>query len=182
MSAEPRNKGQAARVKGQEKQDPKDSGSAHGTRSQSPVVELFCDGACSGNPGPGGWGTILRCRGVEKELSGGDTDTTNNRMELTAAIEGLKGLTRPCNVTVTTDSQYLVKGITEWLPGWIRNGWKNSKKEPVLNRDLWEELAEVAEKHVIIWQWVRGHAGHAENERCDALARKAIESFRREGK
>jgi len=103
-------------------------------------VELFCDGACSGNPGPGGYGTILRCRGQEKELSGSAAETTNNRMELTAALAGLQQLTRPCRVTVTTDSQYLVKGMTEWLAGWQRNGWKNSKKEPVLNRDLWEQL------------------------------------------
>lgn len=148
----------------------------------SPLTEvaLFCDGACSGNPGPGGYGTILRCRGVEKELSGGEPETTNNRMELTAAIAGLQQLTRPCRVTVTTDSQYLVKGITEWLPGWLRNGWKNSKKEAVLNRDLWEQLVSLADRHTISWQWVRGHAGHAENERCDALARQAIATMRRE--
>jgi ribonuclease HI len=145
-------------------------------------VEIFCDGACSGNPGPGGYGTIMRCRGVEKELSGGAAETTNNRMELSGAIAGLKELSRRCNVTVTTDSQYLVKGMTEWLAGWQKNGWRNSKKEPVLNRDLWEELAGLAGKHAINWQWVRGHAGHIENERCDALAREAIEAFRREVK
>ncbi len=137
-------------------------------------VEIFCDGACSGNPGPGGYGAILRCKGVEKELSGADPQTTNNRMELTAALEALRLLTRPCRVTVTTDSQYLVKGMTEWLAGWQRNGWKNSKKEPVLNRELWEELSRVAAGHQVAWRWVRGHAGHAENERCDALARAAI--------
>ncbi len=141
-------------------------------------VELFCDGACSGNPGPGGYGAILRCRGVEKELSGAAPDTTNNRMELTAALEGLLLLTRPCRVTVVTDSQYLVKGMTEWMVGWLRNGWKNSKKEPVLNRDLWERLQEAARQHQVCWQWVRGHAGHAENERCDVLAREAIERLR----
>ncbi|CAH2031877.1 ribonuclease HI [Trichlorobacter ammonificans] len=141
-------------------------------------VELFCDGACSGNPGPGGYGTILRCRGVEKELSGNAPETTNNRMELTAALEGLLHLTRPCRVTVTTDSQYLVKGMTEWLAGWQRNNWKNSKKEPVLNRDLWERLVQAAAPHQVTWQWVRGHAGHAENERCDALAREAIAQLR----
>lgn len=138
------------------------------------LVELFCDGACSGNPGPGGFGTILRYRGVEKELSGGATDTTNNRMELTAALEGLLTLKRPCRVQIVTDSQYLVKGMTEWISGWQRNNWKNSKKEPVLNRDLWEKLLIAAEKHQISWQWVRGHDGHAENERCDKLARDAI--------
>jgi len=141
-------------------------------------VELFCDGACSGNPGPGGYGTILRCRGVEKELSGAAPETTNNRMELTAAIAGLQELTRPCRVTVTTDSQYLVKGMTEWMAGWQRNGWKNSKKEPVLNRDLWEQLVALSAQHQLRWQWVRGHDGHAENERCDQLAREAIVALR----
>ena len=148
-----------------------------GPRTPDPVVEIFCDGACSGNPGPGGYGTILRCRGVEKELSGSERETTNNRMELTAALEGLRQLTRPCQVTITTDSQYLVKGMTEWLSGWQRNGWKNSKKEPVLNRDLWEALVEATRMHQVRWQWVRGHAGHAENERCDQLARTAISSL-----
>ncbi len=141
-------------------------------------VEIFCDGACSGNPGPGGYGTILRCRGKEKELSGAATETTNNRMELTAALEGLRQLTRSCRVTITTDSQYLVKGMTEWLSGWQRNGWKNSKKEPVLNRDLWEALLEAVKPHQVDWQWVRGHAGHAENERCDTLAREAISTLK----
>lgn len=138
------------------------------------VVEIFCDGACSGNPGPGGWGTILRFGGSEKELSGGDPATTNNRMELTAAIEGLSALKRPCRVILTTDSQYLVKGMTEWSSGWIRKGWVNSKREPVLNRDLWERLLDLAKVHDIEWRWVRGHDGHAENERCDELARGAI--------
>jgi ribonuclease HI len=143
-------------------------------------VEIFCDGACSGNPGPGGWGAILRCGGREKELSGGAPATTNNRMELTGAIEALAALTRPCRVTLTTDSQYLVKGMNEWLSGWIRKGWINSKKEPVLNRDLWERLSELAKVHAIQWQWVRGHDGHAENERCDELARAALEAFRQQ--
>jgi ribonuclease HI len=137
-------------------------------------VEIFCDGACSGNPGPGGWGAILRFGGREKELSGGAPETTNNRMELTAAIEALAALTRPCQVVLTTDSQYLVKGMTEWLPGWQKRGWLNSKKEPVLNRDLWERLLALAGQHRIDWRWVRGHNGHAENERCDELARNAI--------
>ena len=139
------------------------------------LVEIFCDGACSGNPGPGGYGAILRCNGREKEVSGGEADTTNNRMELTAAIAALGQLTRPCRVTVTTDSQYLVKGITEWIAGWKRSGWRNSKKEPVLNRDLWERLLEVSQGHLLEWKWVRGHSGHPENERCDELARRAIE-------
>jgi ribonuclease HI len=141
-------------------------------------VEIFCDGACSGNPGVGGYGAILRCRGTEKELSGAAGETTNNRMEMTAAIAALEALSRPCRVTVTTDSQYLVKGMTEWLPGWIRKGWVNSKKDPVLNRDLWERLRELCQQHEVSWVWVRGHDGHAENERCDLLARQAIATFR----
>ncbi|MEI6209235.1 MAG: ribonuclease HI [Desulfuromonadales bacterium] len=137
-------------------------------------VEIFCDGACSGNPGPGGYGAILRYGGHEKEISGGARETTNNRMELSAALEALRLLTRPCSVIVTTDSQYLVKGITEWMSGWLRNGWRNSKKEPVVNRDLWEQLLIETQKHRVQWKWVRGHAGHAENERCDQLAREGI--------
>lgn len=140
----------------------------------SDAVEIFCDGACSGNPGPGGWGTILRSGGSEKELSGSESPTTNNRMELTAAIEGLSALKRPCRVIITTDSQYLVKGMTEWMNGWLKRGWINSKREPVLNRDLWERLNELVTVHTVEWRWVRGHDGHAENERCDELARGAI--------
>lgn len=140
-------------------------------------VEIFCDGACSGNPGPGGFGAILRAGTRIKELSGGALETTNNRMELTAAITALEALTRPCRVSVTTDSQYLVKGMNEWLAGWIRKGWRNSKKEPVLNRDLWERLDALARMHVIEWLWVKGHAGHPENERCDELARQAIKQL-----
>lgn len=143
-------------------------------KSESNPVEIFCDGACSGNPGPGGFGAILRYQGKIKEVSGGETSTTNNRMELTAAIEALNLLTRPCCVTLTTDSQYLVKGMTEWINGWQRKGWINSKKEPVVNRDLWEELLKHAKQHTIEWRWVRGHAGHPENERCDELARSGI--------
>ncbi|AJE02869.1 ribonuclease HI [Geobacter pickeringii] len=146
----------------------------------SAKVEIFCDGACSGNPGVGGWGTILRYGTTEKELSGAEGMTTNNRMELTGAIKGLEALSRPCRVVVTTDSQYLVKGMTEWLRGWIRKGWVNSKKEPVVNRDLWERLLELTARHQVEWAWIRGHNGHAENERCDALARGAIDDFRRE--
>ena len=142
-------------------------------------VEIFCDGACSGNPGVGGWGSVLRYRDAEKELSGSAAETTNNRMELTAAIEALASLTRPCRVVVTTDSQYLMKGMTEWSEGWVRKGWINNKKDPVLNRDLWERLLELAKVHQIEWRWVRGHNGHPENERCDELARRAIEEFKR---
>jgi ribonuclease HI len=138
------------------------------------LVEIFCDGACSGNPGPGGYGAILRCNGRQKELSGGARETTNNRMEMTAAIEALRSLTRPCRVTLTTDSQYLVKGMTEWIAGWQRKGWINSKKEPVVNRDLWEQLLALSSQHSLQWKWVRGHAGHTENERCDQLARNGI--------
>lgn len=144
----------------------------------STTVEIYCDGACSGNPGVGGWGAILRYGKTEKELSGADGDTTNNRMEMTAAIRALESLKRPCHAVITTDSQYLVKGMTEWLPGWIRRGWVNSKKEPVLNRDLWERLYELSKIHKIEWAWIRGHNGHIENERCDALARGAIDAFR----
>lgn len=142
-------------------------------------VDIFCDGACSGNPGVGGWGCILRYGDTTKEMSGADGNTTNNRMEMTAAIEALASLKRPCEVHLTTDSQYLVKGMTEWASGWIRKGWINSKKEPVLNRELWERLLELARIHAIHWKWVRGHNGHVENERCDELARAAIEDFRK---
>lgn len=138
------------------------------------IVEVFCDGACSGNPGPGGYGAILRYGGRVKELSGGAKDTTNNRMEMTAAIEALRQLKRPCRVSITTDSQYLVKGMTEWIAGWQRKGWRNSKKEPVVNRDLWELLLALTKPHSVQWKWVRGHDGHIENERCDQLARDGI--------
>ena len=141
-------------------------------------VEIFSDGACSGNPGPGGWGTILRSGGQLRELSGFSPQTTNNRMEMLGAIAGLEALKRPCRVRVTTDSQYLVKGMTEWIHSWQKKGWKNSKKEEVLNRDLWERLLELCRKHQVEWAWVRGHAGHPENERCDELARAAIAAGR----
>ena len=144
------------------------------TNLENTAVEIFCDGACSGNPGPGGYGSILRYGGNEKEISGWAPDTTNNRMEMTAVIEALRQLTRPCQVSVTTDSQYVVKGMTEWIVGWQRKGWKNSKKEAVLNRDLWESLLEQSKPHSIEWKWVRGHDGHPENERCDQLAREAL--------
>lgn len=142
--------------------------------NEDAIVEIFCDGACSGNPGPGGYGAILRSGGRVKELSGGAKDTTNNRMEMTAAIEALRQLKRPCQVSITTDSQYLVKGMTEWIAGWQQKGWRNSKKEPVVNRDLWEELLAAAKPHSVQWKWVRGHNGHIENERCDQLAREGI--------
>ena len=143
-------------------------------RPDDQTVEIFCDGACSGNPGPGGYGAILRYGGRVKELSGGAKDTTNNRMEMTAAIEALRQLKRPCRVLITTDSQYLVKGMTEWIEGWQRKGWRNSKREPVVNKDLWELLLALTKPHTVQWNWVRGHAGHVENERCDQLAREGI--------
>ena len=138
-------------------------------------VEIFTDGACSGNPGPGGWGALLRCRGVEKELSGGEKETTNNRMELTAVISALAALKPSCDISLYTDSKYVMDGITRWLPNWKKNGWKTSnKKSPVKNVDLWQRLDELAGGHEIRWIWVKGHAGHAENERVDELARNAI--------
>jgi len=146
--------------------------------TENSLVEIFSDGACSGNPGPGGWGTILRFGGHEKELSGYDPETTNNRMELIGAIAGLEALTRPCRVRLTTDSEYVKRGMTEWIDGWVKRGWKNTQKKPVANRDLWERLLELADQHHVEWHWVRGHDGHAENERCDALARAAIETGR----
>ena len=142
------------------------------------IVELFVDGACSGNPGPGGWGAILRWRGHEKELSGGEPETTNNRMELMAAIAGLNALTRAARVHVTTDSTYVRDGITKWVAQWKRRGWKTADKKPVKNVDLWQALDEAAARHHVDWHWVRGHTGHAENERADALARAAISTLR----
>lgn len=133
-------------------------------------VEIFTDGACSGNPGPGGWGTILRAKGQEKELSGGEKLTTNNQMEMMAVIVGLEALTRPCQVKVTTDSQYVLKGMTEWMAGWKAKNWKTSTKKPVKNVELWQRLDKAAQQHKIEWQWVRGHQGHPENERADKLA------------
>ncbi len=141
-------------------------------------VEIFTDGACSGNPGPGGWGALLRCRGVEKELSGGEKETTNNRMELTAVINALSALKTVCNISLYTDSKYVMDGITSWLPNWKRNGWKTSnKKTPVKNMDLWQRLDELTCRHEIRWIWVKGHAGHPENERVDELARTAIKNL-----
>ncbi len=143
-----------------------------------PAVEIFSDGACSGNPGPGGWGAVLRYGAHEKELSGGEPATTNNRMELLAAICGLEALKRPCRVSLYTDSQYLRNGITQWLPEWKRRGWRTADKKPVKNLDLWQRLEAAAARHEIQWHWVRGHAGHPENERADALARAAIAAYR----
>ncbi len=139
--------------------------------SASATVQLFTDGACSGNPGPGGWGAILRFKGIEKELKGGEPQTTNNRMEMMAVIEGLAALTRPCVVEVYTDSEYVKKGMTEWLRGWKARGWKTADKKPVKNEDLWRRLDEAAARHQVTWHWVRGHSGHPENERADQLAR-----------
>ncbi len=142
-----------------------------------PWVEAFTDGACRGNPGPGGWGVLLRYRGHEKELYGGEARTTNNRMELTAAIRALEALDRPCRVAITTDSQYVRKGITEWIDGWKRRGWRTASRKPVLNQDLWMRLDELAQRHSVEWHWVRGHTGHAENERADALANRGIDEL-----
>ncbi len=133
-------------------------------------VEIFTDGACKGNPGPGGWGAILRAGGHEKELSGAEPGTTNNRMELMAAIQALKALTRPCEVVLHTDSQYVRDGITRWVHGWQRNGWRTADRKPVKNAELWQALLEAAAPHQVEWRWVRGHAGHPENERADQLA------------
>lgn len=141
------------------------------------MVELYTDGACRGNPGPGGWGVLLRFKGVEKELYGGEAHTTNNRMELMAVIEGLKALTRTCQVTITTDSQYVKNGMTQWIHNWKRNGWKTAGKKPVKNADLWQELDNQIAKHSVEWSWVKGHSGHPENERADALANKGIDEL-----
>ena len=146
------------------------------------AVEIFTDGACSGNPGPGGWGAILRYRGVERELSGGDPATTNNRMELMAAIVALETLKRPCRVELYTDSRYVCDGATIWLPGWKARGWRTADKKPVKNLDLWQRLEAAILPHRIDWHWIRGHAGHPENERADALARGQIAAARVTGK
>ncbi len=139
-------------------------------------VQLFTDGACSGNPGPGGWGVLLRCGDHEKELCGGEPETTNNRMEMMAAIMGLEALKEPCNVELYTDSQYVKKGMTEWIAGWQAKGWRTADKKPVKNADLWQRLLDASARHSVSWHWVKGHDGHPENERADALARKGIPS------
>ena len=143
-------------------------------------IQIYSDGACRGNPGPGGWGVLLCYNGTERELSGAVTDTTNNRMELLAAIMGLEALTRPSAVALTTDSQYVKNGITDWLAKWKKNNWQPAAKSPVKNRDLWLRLDRACRPHRIEWQWVRGHSGHRENERADRLANKAIDDFLRE--
>ncbi|MEQ8286407.1 ribonuclease HI [Thalassospira sp.] len=137
-------------------------------------VEIYTDGACSGNPGPGGWGAILRFKGVEKELSGGAPETTNNRMEMMAAISALEALKRPCVINIYTDSSYVRDGITKWIFGWQKRGWKTADKKPVKNVELWQRMLEALKPHQVDWHWVKGHAGHPENERCDELARQAI--------
>lgn len=145
------------------------------------MIDIYTDGACSGNPGPGGWGAILRKDTTEKELFGGEALTTNNRMEMTAVIEALRALKQPVAARVHTDSQYVQKGISEWIHGWKRRGWKTAAKEPVKNEDLWRELDRLAAQHRIEWIWVKGHAGHPENERADELARRGVELARKGG-
>ncbi len=140
-------------------------------------VEAFTDGACRGNPGPGGWGVVLRYGDTEKELYGAERETTNNRMELMAAIQALEALKRPVEIHITTDSQYVRKGITEWLANWKRNGWRTAAKKPVKNQDLWQRLDAATRTHDVHWHWVRGHSGHPENERADALANRAIDEL-----
>ncbi|MEW5737610.1 MAG: ribonuclease HI [Myxococcota bacterium] len=147
------------------------------TRS-APHVDVFTDGACSGNPGPGGWGVVMRWGSVEKELFGGEEATTNNRMELLAVISALRALKRPVRVVVHTDSTYVQQGISKWIHGWKKNGWKTKDKQPVKNEDLWRALEEAAARHDVEWRWVKGHAGHPENERADALARKGIAALK----
>jgi ribonuclease HI len=143
-------------------------------------VEIFTDGACRGNPGPGGWGVLLRSRDVERELYGGAADTTNNRMELQAAIEGLRALRHACRVTLTTDSVYVKNGITTWLPGWKKKQWKTAAGKPVKNVDLWQQLDEQNQRHQVEWHWVKGHSGHRENEIADQLANRAIDELARQ--
>lgn len=143
----------------------------------SKFVEIYTDGACRGNPGPGGWGALLRCNGVEKELSGAEEQSTNNRMELTAAIMALQALNEPCRICLTTDSNYVKNGIIQWIKNWKLRGWRTASKQPVKNRDLWQRLDEQAARHEIEWRWVKGHSGHAENERADTLANIAIDNM-----
>ncbi len=144
----------------------------------SAVVEIFTDGACRGNPGPGGWAALLRAGSNEKLISGGERDTTNNRMELMAAIAGLEALTKSSRVELTTDSQYVRQGITQWIDGWRANGWRTSQKKPVKNQDLWQRLSDVVQQHQVNWHWVKGHSGHPENERVDQAANDAIDLMR----
>ncbi|MFP5328679.1 MAG: ribonuclease HI [Alphaproteobacteria bacterium] len=146
--------------------------------SELPLVEIFTDGACRGNPGPGGWAALLRTGDKEREISGGEPLTTNNRMELRAAIEALNALKKPCRVELHSDSQYLRDGITKWIHGWRRNGWRTADRKPVKNAELWEQLLEAASRHQVSWHWVRGHSGHPENDRVDALACAAADAQR----
>ena len=142
-------------------------------------VKAYTDGACSGNPGPGGWGVVLQFGDHERELKGGEGDTTNNRMELTAAIEALKALKEPCHIALTTDSTYVKDGITKWLSNWKRNGWKTAAKKPVKNQDLWQQLEDCVAQHTVEWLWVKGHSGHPENERADTLANEGMSALKR---
>jgi ribonuclease HI len=148
------------------------------TMASNKTVEIFTDGACSGNPGPGGWGALLLYGGHEKEITGGEFETTNNRMELMAAIEALKTLKKPCNVKLSTDSSYVKNGITQWVFNWQKNGWKTANKKPVKNTDLWQELLEASKPHDLKWIWVKGHSGHPENERADDLANQGMATFK----
>lgn len=141
------------------------------------VVEMFTDGACRGNPGPGGWGVLLRFGDAEKTLHGGEQNTTNNRMELTAVIKGLQALKKSCKVVITTDSKYVLSGITEWMPNWKKRNWKTASKKPVLNAELWRQLDELVAAHDVEWKWVKGHSGHPENELADALANRGIDEL-----
>jgi len=143
-------------------------------------VAMFTDGACRGNPGPGGWGVVLRYGDKEKEMHGGEPATTNNRMELMAAIAGLEALRQPCQVVLTTDSRYVMDGVTQWMPNWKKRGWKTASKQPVKNVDLWQRLDAAIQPHEIDWQWVKGHSGHPENERADALANKGIDEMNKQ--
>ncbi|KTT05065.1 ribonuclease H [Pseudomonas oryzihabitans] len=142
------------------------------------IVEVFTDGACKGNPGPGGWGALLKYRGAERELWGGEANTTNNRMELMAAIQSLAALKRPCRIRLTTDSEYVMKGITQWLANWKKRGWKTAAKQPVKNAELWQALDEQVQRHDVEWRWVRGHTGHPENDRADQLANRGVDEVR----
>jgi ribonuclease HI len=146
---------------------------------EKPLVNIFADGACSGNPGPGGFAAILRNGANEKIVSGGETLTTNNRMELMGVISAIEALKRPCRARVTSDSSYVIKGMTEWIHAWMKNGWRNSQKKDVLNRDLWERLLLAVAGHDVEWVWIKGHNGHIENERCDELARAEIEKLKK---
>jgi len=147
------------------------------SKNNDNIVEIFTDGACRGNPGPGGWGALLRYKGKEKTLHGGEAATTNNRMELMAAIQALESLTRPCNIHLTTDSQYVMKGITEWMVNWKKRGWKTASRQPVKNVDLWQRLDKALAPHEVEWFWIRGHTGHPENEMADQLANQGIDEL-----